>query len=48
LPVLRPLLPQSAHLAVVPGSNALLVVDRYANTRRLIATLQEMDKPPAH
>jgi hypothetical protein len=23
------------------------VVDRYANTRRLIATLQEMDKPPA-
>jgi type II secretory pathway component GspD/PulD (secretin) len=47
LPVLRPLLPQSAHLAVVPGSNALLVVDRYANTRRLIATLQEMDKPPA-
>lgn len=47
LPVLRPLLPQSAHLAVVPGSNALLVVDRYANTRRLIATLREMDKPPA-
>jgi len=32
---------------VVPGSNALLVVDRYANTRRLIATLREMDKPPA-
>jgi hypothetical protein len=22
------------------------VVDRYANTRRLIATLREMDKPP--
>jgi hypothetical protein len=31
----------------VPGSNVLLLVDRYANTRRLIATLREMDKPPA-
>jgi len=44
--VLRPLLPQAGHLSAVPGSNALLLVDRYANTRRLIATLREIDKPP--
>jgi general secretion pathway protein D len=47
LPVLRPLLPQAGQLSAVPGSNTLLLVDRYANTRRLIATLREMDKPPA-
>jgi general secretion pathway protein D len=47
VPVLRPLLPQAGQLSAVPGSNALLLVDRYANTRRLIATLREMDKPPA-
>ena len=47
VPVLRPLLPQAGHLSAIVGSNALLIVDRYANTRRLIATLREMDKPPA-
>ena len=46
VPVLRPLLPQQGQLSAVPGGNALLVVDRYANTRRLLATLREMDKPP--
>jgi general secretion pathway protein D len=46
VPVLRQLLPQQGQLSAVPGSNALLLVDRYANTRRLIATLREMDKPP--
>jgi len=46
VPVLRPLLPQAGHLSAVPGSNTLLLVDRYANTRRLIATLREIDKPP--
>ena len=47
VPVLRPLLPQAGQLSAVPGGNALLLVDRYANTRRLIATLREIDKPPA-
>jgi len=46
VPVLRPLLAQHGYLAAVPGANALLVVDRQANTRRLAATLREMDKPP--
>lgn len=46
VPVLQPLLAQQGHLAAVPGANALLVVDRQGNTRRLAATLREMDKPP--
>ena len=46
LPVLRPLLPQAGQLSAVSGSNALLIVDRYGNTRRLLATLRELDKPP--
>jgi general secretion pathway protein D len=38
VPILRPLLPQSAHLAAIPGegTNAkLIVVDTYANVRRI-------------
>ncbi len=45
VPLLRPLLPQAGQLSAVPGANALLLVDRYANTRRLVATLRLLDKP---
>ncbi len=35
IPALRPLMPQFAHLAAVPGTNALIVSDRAANIYQL-------------
>ena len=59
VPILRPLLPQQAHLAAAICSNSLLMVDSYANIRRiesLIAALdtgdpykaERCDSAPAH
>lgn len=48
VPTLRPLVAQQGHLSTVPGSNTLVVVDRYGNTRRLIQMLREMDQAPAN
>jgi type II secretory pathway component GspD/PulD (secretin) len=59
VPILRPLLPQQAHLAAAICSNSLLMVDSYANIRRiesLIAALdtgdpykaERCDNAPAH
>ncbi len=45
VPLLRPLLPQMAHLVADPASNTVLIVDRYGNTKRLGALLEAMDKP---
>ena len=45
VPLLRPLLPQQAHLVAVQASNTLVLVDRYGNTRRILALLKSMDKP---
>jgi general secretion pathway protein D len=46
VPILRPLLPQSAHLAAFPPSNQLLIVDRYANLKRITEIVRTMDRPP--
>lgn len=51
VPILRPLLPQAASLAAFPCNNRLLVVDIYANVRRLEALVESLDvgepyKPP--
>jgi general secretion pathway protein D len=35
VPVLRPLLPQVAHLVAFPCTNTLLIVDTYANVKRI-------------
>jgi type II secretory pathway component GspD/PulD (secretin) len=43
VPVLRPLLPQHAHLAAITCSNVLVVVDTFANVRRLEAMIQSVD-----
>ena len=43
IPVLRPLLPQYAHLAVVPELNTFIIVDRYANVRRITELLNALD-----
>jgi len=45
VPILRPLLPQAAHLAALPDQNALLIVDRFGNVKRVVALVRELDKP---
>jgi general secretion pathway protein D len=44
VPVLRPLMPQSAHLAAFPQANTLLISDRAANARRIIDMAERLDK----
>ena len=44
VPILRPLLPQSAHLAAHPPSNALIVADRPQNMRRIVDLINRMDQ----
>lgn len=44
VPIVRPLLPQSAHLAAFPCTNEILVVDTYANVRRIEGVIAALDK----
>jgi general secretion pathway protein D len=44
VPVLRPLMPQAAHLAAFPQANTLLISDRAANVRRIIDMAERLDK----
>ena len=44
VPVLRPLMPQAAHLAALPQANALLISDRAANARRIVDLAERLDK----
>ncbi len=46
VPILRPLLPQAAHLAAFPPSNQLVIMDRYANLKRITEIVRALDKPP--
>lgn len=41
--ILRPLVPQTGHLAAYPESNALLVADRMANINKLEAIIERID-----
>lgn len=43
VPILRPLLPRAGHLAANDSSNSMLIVDRYANARRVHEILMRMD-----
>jgi type II secretory pathway component GspD/PulD (secretin) len=43
VPILRPLLPTHAHLAAAPCSNSILIVDTYANVRRIEALIKALD-----
>ncbi len=43
VPILRPLLPQYAHLAASPEQNVLVIVDRYANVKRLTEIVRALD-----
>jgi type II secretory pathway component GspD/PulD (secretin) len=50
VPILRPLMPQSAHLAAMPASedgsqsSKLLLMDTYANVRRMTEIINEMSR----
>ena len=46
VPILRPLMPQAAHLAAFPPHD-LIIMDRYANVQRIMALLEQMDRPGA-
>jgi general secretion pathway protein D len=43
VPVLRPLLPQSAHLAAIQSANALLIADRKTNLDRITNIIRRLD-----
>ena len=44
VPILRPLMPQAAHLAADPQSNSLILADRAANVRRVGDLIDRLDK----
>ena len=43
VPILRPMLPQPAHLIAHPESNMLSIVGRYGNVKRMLELIQTMD-----
>ena len=47
VPILRPLMPQSAQLSAVTDRNALLLVDVSSNVKRLVALADAIDALPA-
>jgi type II secretory pathway component GspD/PulD (secretin) len=46
VPILRPLLPQSAHLAALSDNSQLIVMDRYENVQRITEIIRTLDVPP--
>ncbi|WP_051361784.1 type II secretion system secretin GspD [Solimonas soli] len=44
VPILRPLMPQWAHLAAYQANNTLIVADRAANVARIGALIRQMDQ----
>jgi len=42
MPMLRPMIPQQAHIGAIPGTNKLVLVDRYDNIRRITAVIEEI------
>lgn len=44
VPVLRPLMPQEAHLAALPAVNALMINDRAANARRIGQMVERLNR----
>jgi type II/III secretion system protein len=45
VPILRPLIPRGSHFAALPDQNALILVDSYANGRRILELIAALDKP---
>lgn len=46
VPILRPLIPTYGHLAALPDRNALVIVDRSANVRRLVEIIKILEGLP--
>jgi general secretion pathway protein D len=46
VPILRPMIPQWGHLAAFPDRNALILVDRSANVRRLVEIIRMLEGLP--
>jgi general secretion pathway protein D len=46
VPILRPLLPSAAGLAAFPQTNSLVIVDRFANLRRVEGLIKTLDSLP--
>jgi general secretion pathway protein D len=44
VPVLRPLMPQAAHLAAEPQTNTLIINDHAVNARRIAELVSQLDK----
>jgi general secretion pathway protein D len=44
VPVLRPLMPQAAHLAAEPQTNTLIINDHAMNVRRIATLVEQLDK----
>lgn len=45
VPILRPLLPQSAHMSAHADVNKLIVMDRYENLKRIAEIVRALDVP---
>jgi general secretion pathway protein D len=45
VPILRPLVPQQAHLAAYTSSNVLVISDRAANVDRMATLVKKIDQP---
>jgi general secretion pathway protein D len=46
VPILRPLVPQSGSLVAYPATNSLVIVDRFANVRRVEGLIRTLDSAP--
>lgn len=44
VPILRPLMPREAHLAAAGDQNKLIIVDRYANVRRITELVNALNQ----
>ncbi len=43
VPIMRPIMPTAGHLAANPDSNTIMIVDRYANVKRITEMMLAMD-----
>ena len=48
VPLLRPMLPQHAHMVALPCTNNLIMVDTFANIQRLEQVIKSMDRGEAY
>lgn len=46
VPILRPIVPQYGHMVAYPCANLLMIVDTYANVRRIEGIVESMDVGP--